>query len=334
MTVTAKRIVLAQRPQGTPTLDCFRFETVDLPPLEDSQVLVKTLYLSVDPYMRGRMNDVKSYVPPYRLNEPITGGAVCEIVESKAEHLRPGDVVLTQTGWQTHAVVPGAKVQKLQPAPEPLTLALGLLGMTGLTAYFGLIDVCDPKPGETVVVSGAAGAVGMVVGQIAKILGCRAVGIAGSDEKVRFLTEELGFDAAVNYKSPTFAEDLKQACADGIDVYFDNVGGTVSDEVLKRINEFARISLCGQIALYNLDKPDVGPRPGPLLLTRKAKMQGFIVGDYAPRFPEGLQKLQTWFNEGRLKSRETVIEGFDQTIDAFLGLFTGVNTGKLVVKVS
>jgi len=329
----AARIVLAKRPTGTPAPDCFRTETVALGEPADGQVLVKTRYLSVDPYMRGRMNDVKSYVPPYRLDEPISGGAICEVIASRASHLQPGDLVLTQTGWQTHALLAAEKVRKLDPVPQPVTLALGLLGMTGLTAYFGLIDICDPKPGETIVVSGAAGAVGMVVGQIGKILGCRVVGIAGSDAKNRYLTDELGFDAAVNYKSPTFYEDMKKACPDGVDVYFDNVGGPVTDAVMKQINDFARISVCGQISLYNLSEPDVGPRIAPILLTRKAKMQGFIVGDYHARFPEGMAQLSKWYNDGKLKSEETIIKGFDRTIEAFLGLFTGINTGKLIVEV-
>ncbi|WP_067620043.1 NADP-dependent oxidoreductase [Alicyclobacillus acidiphilus] len=329
---TARRIVLAKRPTGTPTTDCFREETYTLPEVHDGEALLRTLYISVDPYMRGRMNAGKSYVPPFQLDEPILGGAICEVVESKAPDLKPGDLVLSQTGWQTHAVSPAANLRKLEGLPGPVTMALGILGATGLTAYFGLFDICHPTSGETVVVSGAAGAVGTVVGQLAKLVGCRVVGIAGSDKKVQYLTQTLGFDAAINYHTDDIAAALADACPSGIDIYFDNVGGPVSDAVLSQINDGARIAVCGQISLYNLDKPDVGPRVMPMILTHRALMKGFIIGDYRDRFPEGVRALATWIAEGRLKWEETIVEGFDHTVDAFLGLFRGDNLGKQLVK--
>lgn len=330
----AQRIVLADRPVGMPTHANFDVETYSLPPLQPGEVLLKTLYISVDPYMRGRMSDAKSYVPPYEVGKVIEGGAIAEVIESGAEGFAKGDIVSGEMGWQTHAVVPAARVRKIDPSRGPMTLTLGLLGATGLTAYFGLIDICHPQSGETVVVSGAAGAVGMIVGQIAKILGCHVVGIAGSDDKVDYLTKELGFDAAVNYKTTeNMSRALREACPNGIDVYFDNVGGPITDAVMRNINDNARISVCGQISLYNLDKADVGPRMQTPILIHRAMMKGFIIFDYAPRFPEGIKQLAAWVQEGKLKSEETIVEGFEHTIDAFLGLFSGMNTGKQLVKV-
>lgn len=328
-----QRIVLASRPVGTPTKENFRIEPFELPELAHGDVALKTLYLSVDPYMRGRMSDAKSYVPPYELDKPILGEAIAEVTGSQSEQFQVGDIVTGQFGWQTHLVAKDTNVRKIDPSRGPITHALGLLGATGLTAYFGLIDICDPKPGETVVISGAAGAVGMVVGQIAKILGCHVVGIAGSDEKCRYLTEELHFDHAINYKTTEkMHHALSAACPNGIDVYFDNVGGSISDAVLRNINDYARISVCGQISLYNLNQVDVGPRIQTPILIHRAMMKGFIIFDYAPRFPEGIKQLATWLKEGKLTSKETIVEGFDHTIDAFLGLFSGENTGKQLVK--
>jgi hypothetical protein len=298
-------------------------------------VLIQTLYLSVDPYMRGRMSDRKSYVPPYELNGVVGGGAVGRVLQSKSPSYREGDIVLGNYGWQRYAVASADQLQKVNPELAPITTALGVLGMPGLTAYFGLLDIGQPKEGETVVVSGAAGAVGMTVGQIAKIKGCRVVGIAGSDEKTAYLVQELGFDAAINYKTTTdLREDLKAACPNGVDIYFDNVGGTVSDAVMTMLNYQARIPLCGQIALYNLEKPDVGPRMQTQLLITSSLMKGFIVRDYASRFEEGISQLAQWVREGRLKYKENIVEGFENTIKAFLGLFTGENLGKQLVKVA
>ncbi|MFB5190958.1 NADP-dependent oxidoreductase [Alicyclobacillus fastidiosus] len=330
----ASRIVLASRPKGKPTAENFRTETILLPAPGPGEILVKALYLSVDPYMRGRMSEAKSYVPPYEIGGVVGGGAVAEVVESGDDSFQPGDVVSGQFGWQTHALVPAKHLRKIDPSLAPMTASLGLLGVTGLTAYFGLIDICSPQPNETVVVSGAAGAVGMTVGQIAKILGCRVVGIAGSDEKVQYLTDKLGFDEAINYKTTdNLTKALKHVCPQGIDIYFDNVGGEISDAVFRSLNTGARISVCGQIALYNLEQPDVGPRLLTQVLIHRALVKGFIISDYAARFPEGVKQLAKWYHDGQLKFEETIAEGFDQTVDAFLDLFSGANLGKQIVRV-
>ena len=283
--------------------------------------------------MRGRMSDRKSYVPPFELNQTMGGAVVGQVVESKFEDLQKGDIVMGHLLWQKYAVAPGKELLKVDPNRAPISTALGVLGMTGLTAYFGLLKVAEPKSGETVVVSGAAGAVGSVVGQIAKIKGCRVVGIAGSDEKNDYLRDELCFDATINYKTGDVAASLVEACPDGVDVYFDNVGGEISDAVLRLINHGARISICGQISMYNLEKPDMGLRPQPILLTKSAKMQGFIVSDFSADFAQGREQLTQWFEAGKLKYAENIVEGFENTPDAFLGLFEGENTGKQLVKV-
>lgn len=329
------QILLASRPTGMPTQDNFKFVETTIPTLSEGEVLIKTLYLSVDPYMRGRMNDQKSYSPPFKLNEVIQGGAVGEVVESKDPSLQKGDIITGMLGWQHYTAAPAKQVRKIDPKVAPITTALGILGMPGLTAYFGLLDIGKPQVGETVVVSGAAGAVGSVVGQIAKIKGCHVVGIAGSDEKCQYLISELGFDAAINYKSAKdIRQALKEACPNGVDVYFENVGGDISDAVMTLLNFKARIPLCGLISLYNLEKPDIGPRNQSLLLTTSSLMQGFIIGNYAERFGEAIPQLATWLKEGRLKFAENIVDGFENTPEAFLGLFRGENVGKQLVKVA
>jgi NADPH:quinone reductase len=335
MTQTNVQIQLASRPVGTPTADNFRFVEAQMPQVNEGQMLLRTLYISVDPYMRGRMSDAKSYVAPFEVDKMLKGGVISQVVTSNVPAFEVGDIVVGELGWQKYTVSDGTGLHKVQTGTAPITTALGLLGMPGLTAYFGLLDIGQPQPGETVVVSGAAGAVGTIVGQIAKIQGCRVVGIAGSDEKNKYLTEELGFDAAINYKTTSnMRQALKAACPNGIDVYFDNVGGDITDAVLARINYKARIILCGQIALYNLDKQDVGPRVLTSLLIHSAMMKGFIVSDYAKRTREGLTQLGQWFAEGKLKYPEHIVEGFDHVPDAFLGLFRGDNLGKQLVKVA
>ncbi|WP_068777026.1 NADP-dependent oxidoreductase [Paenibacillus sp. FJAT-26967] len=330
-----RQIRLISRPEGMPGKHNFEFTESEVPGLEEGQALVRALYLSVDPYMRGRMNDQKSYVPPYKVGEIITGGVVGQIAESKTSEFKKGEYVVGNLGWQEYSVVKAGQVTKVDPSLAPVTTALGILGMPGLTAYFGLLDIGQPKEGETVVVSGAAGAVGTAVGQIAKLKGARVVGIAGSEEKADYLKKELGFDVVVNYRSEgDIHAAMKEACPDGVDVYFDNVGGEISDAVLSLINKGARIPLCGQIALYNLEKPDNGPRIQGRLLTNSALMKGFIVGDYSARYPEGMKDLASWLKAGKLKYRETIVEGFDQTIEAFLGLFKGENIGKQLVNVA
>nr|WP_244862601.1 NADP-dependent oxidoreductase [Paenibacillus sp. J22TS3] len=330
-----RSILLRSRPQGLPTEDNFEFIQSPVSELKENEVLIRSIYLSVDPYMRGRMSEGKSYVEPYRVGEPITGGVVGEVVKSSSPQLKVGDHVLGMLGWQLYNVADAGSVRKIDSSLAPLSAYLSVLGLTGLTAYFGLIDIGKPKAGETVVVSGAAGAVGMIVGQIAKIKGARVVGIAGTDEKVRYLQEELGFDAAINYKTAADLEQaVKLACPEGVDVYFDNVGGPVSDAVMNALNDHARIPLCGAISSYNNPEGDIGPRIQTKLIKTRSLIQGFVLSDYSDRMGEGMQELGQWVAQGRLKYEETVIEGFDQVPQAFLKLFQGSNLGKMLVKVS
>jgi len=281
------------------------------------------------------MNDRRSYVAPFQLNEVLTGGIVGEVVESKSNNFVKGNFVVGNLGWQDYSIANEKEVRKIEPEIAPVSTALGVLGMPGLTAYFGLLDIGQPKQGETVVVSGAAGAVGTIVGQIAKIHGCRVVGIAGSDKKTNYLIDELGFDAAINYRTaPNLRKALKEACPAGVDIYFDNVGGDISDSVISLINKFARIPLCGQISLYNDEQVSMGPRLQPRLLTFSASMQGFIVHNYENRFDEGICQLANWLKEKKLKYAENVVEGLENAPTAFIGLFAGDNLGKQIVKVS
>ncbi|SNC66574.1 hypothetical protein SAMN06265337_1657 [Hymenobacter gelipurpurascens] len=326
-------IRLASRPTGAPTAETFQFTTSEAPTPTPGQVLLKTRYVSVDPYMRGRMSAAKSYVAPFEVGEPIAGGVVAEVVESNLDKLPVGSLVVGNLPWQQYTVSDGKGLQQIPAGPAPISYFLGLLGMPGLTAYFGLLDICQPKAGETVVVSGAAGAVGMVVGQLAKIKGARVIGTAGSDEKVAYL-KELGFDEAINYKTANIAEALAAAAPNGVDCYFDNVGGEITDAVYDLLNKHARIALCGQIASYNATEAPVGPRPEGKLLKTSAKLQGFIVSDYLPQWPEGVKQLTEWYSQGKLRFEETITEGFDQIPNAFLGLFKGENTGKALVKVA
>ncbi len=334
-TMKNKQIILASRPAGSPALDNFATLDAEVPQPKDGEVLVRSRYLSVDPYMRGRMSDRKSYVAPFAINQVMNGGVVGEVVESRSDAFKPGDIVTGQLPWQLYTSAGAGELRKVDPNLAPVTTALGVLGMPGLTAYFGLLDIGKPREGETVVVSGAAGAVGMTVSQIAKIKGCRVVGIAGSDEKNEYLEHELWVDHTINYKTAAdIKQSMKDACPNGVDIYFDNVGGSVSDAVLPLINKGARIIICGQISLYNLEQPDVGPRPQPYLLVNRALMQGFIITDYAPRFAEGVMQLAQWLREGKMKYAENIVDGFENTPQAFLGLFTGENLGKQLVKVA
>jgi NADPH-dependent curcumin reductase CurA len=335
LTKMNRSILLVSRPERMPNETNFRMIETPIPDLGEGEVLIRTLYLSVDPYMRGRMRDAKSYVPPFPLNEVLIGGVVGRIVESKNPDFSTNDIVVGRLKWADYSVSNGQEIKKIDPHTASITTALGILGMPGLTAYFGLLDIGKPQPGETVVISGAAGAVGTVAGQIAKLYGCRVVGIAGSDEKTHYLIEELGFDSAINYKTTTnLKKELSEACPKGIDVYFDNVGGEITDAVMTLINYQARIVVCGQIALYNLEKPDVGPRILPNLLIKSASAKGFIVSDYAHRSQEGLSQLTEWVVQGKLRYRENIVEGLENAPAAFLGLFLGENTGKQLVKVS
>jgi NADPH-dependent curcumin reductase CurA len=329
-----KQIRLKNRPMGTPTHE--DFEIVEVPRGEPSEgeINIRTLYISVDPYLRGRMNNAKSYVAPFKLNEAISSGVIGQVVESQSDLYEKGDIVLGSLGWQEYSVVKESAVRKIDQSLASVSAYLSVLGMTGLTAYFGLLDIGKPKEGETVVVSGAAGAVGSIVGQIAKIKGTRVVGIAGSDEKVKFLIEELGFDAAINYNTQDFGTALKEACPKGIDVYFENVGGKIADSIFPLLNNFARIPVCGAISTYNNEVPDIGPRVQSYLIKTSSLMQGFTVGNYSSRFGEGAEELAVWLKEGKLKYQETITEGFENTIDAFLDLFKGANLGKALVKVA
>lgn len=334
MSQTNRQFTLAARPVGFPKETDFNLIETPIPELKDGEFLVKSIYLSVDPYMRGRMNDAKSYAEPVKIGGVMVGGVVGKVIESKNPNFQAGDYVEGYFGWQEYAVTNGEGVRKLDPALAPISTALGLLGMPGMTAYFGFLELCQPKAGDTTVVSGAAGAVGSLVGQIAKIKGCRVIGIAGTDDKIDYLTGELGFDAAFNYKTTNnYIVKLRELCPNGIDCYFDNVGGAITDAVFVNLNPFARVSICGQISQYNLEKPEMGPRLIlPTLLVRQAKAEGFIVSRFADRFEEGMRQMAEWFKEGKLKYEETIEQGFENMPRAFLSMLQGKNTGKQLVK--
>jgi NADPH-dependent curcumin reductase CurA len=291
------------------------------------------MYFSVDPYMRGRMNDAKSYTPPFEIGKPISGGVVAKVLKSNAADFKENDLVTGNLPWQQYSIATEKGLLKIDTTHAPASYYLGVLGMPGLTAYFGLMHIGKPKPGETIVVSGAAGAVGIVVGQIAKLHGCRVIGIAGSDEKVKLLKDQFGFDEAINYKTTTdIKKSIADVCPNAVDIYYDNVGGDISDAVISQINFNARIVLCGQIALYNSTEVPMGPRLQPMLLTRSVLMQGFIVSNYQNQFAEGISHLSGWVKEGKLKYKETMVKGFDKLPGALLGLFEGDNIGKMIVE--
>lgn len=330
-----KTIVLNNRPEGKPTLSNFEFVEEDKTlNISEGEILLETAYVSVDPYLRGRMSDAKSYVPPFKLNQPVHSGVVAKVLESKNEKFQVGDYVSGMLNWSTQQVSNGEGLNKVDPEKAPLSTYLGVLGMTGLTAYLGLTEIGKPKADETIVVSGAAGAVGSVVGQIAKILGLRVIGIAGTDEKIEMLKSKFGFDEGINYNT---TKDMKSAIAEaapnGVDVYFDNVGGSISDAVLFSINQFARIIICGAISVYNKTELPTSLSVQPFLVKNSALMQGFIVSNYAEKFPEAIQKLAGWLNEGKLTYTETIVDGFDNIPQAFIDLFEGKNKGKMIVKI-
>jgi leukotriene B4 12-hydroxydehydrogenase/15-oxo-prostaglandin 13-reductase len=329
-----RQFKLAARPVGLPKESDFSLVDSPMPSAADGQVLVKTVYLSVDPYMRGRITGVRTYADPVNIGDVMQGGTVGQVVESKAGAYAAGDFVTGMWGWQEFAAADPKTLRKLDPKLAPVSTALGVLGMPGMTAYFGFLDICKPKAGETVVVSGGAGAVGSLVGQIAKIKGCRAVGIAGADSKVDWMVKDLGFDAAFNYKTTTdYMAKLKELCPSGIDCYFDNTGGAITDAVFPLMNVYGRVSICGQISQYNLEKPEPGPRQLGIVLVKQLKVEGFIVSRFQNRFMEGITQMAQWLAEGKLKYREEVVEGFQNTAKAFIGMLQGDNTGKMVVKV-
>jgi NADPH-dependent curcumin reductase CurA len=333
MADTSREIRLAARPVGVPKESDFELAETPTPQPGDGEVLVRNAYMSVDPYMRSRMNDTKSYVPSFQVGKPLQGGAVGQVVESRSDALAKGDWVNSMYGWREHYVAQGNALMKIDPKLAPVSTALGVLGMPGLTAYVGLLDIGQPKEGETVFVSAASGAVGSVVGQLAKLRGCRVVGSAGSPEKVRYLTEELGFDAAFNYKEVEVADALRDACLDGIDVYFENVGGEHLEAALAKMNTFGRIALCGLISHYNATEPPPGPKNFPLVLTNRLLLKGFIISDHFDRIPAFLAEVGPLVAAGKLKYNETVIEGIENAPSAFIGLLSGENLGKMLVKV-
>jgi len=328
------QVTLAARPAGEPKESDFALVEADVPEPGEGEVVVRNLWLSLDPYMRGRMNEGRSYARHVDLGEVMTAQGVGEVAESRTSRFAPGQIVLGPFGWQEYAAAPAHHLSRVDPEAAPIQTALHVLGMTGLTAYFGLFEVCRPLAGDTVVVSSAAGAVGQVVGQLAKIAGCRAVGIAGGPEKVADLRELYGYDAGIDYKAEDVGEALKRECPAGVNVYFDNVGGEISAAVHRRLAQNARIAICGQIAEYNQSPPQGGPKSLLFAISRRVRIEGFLVGDFAHLFEPALVRLAGWLREGRLHYREDVVEGLENAPGAFIGLLNGANRGKLLVKVA
>ena len=333
-----RRIILVSRPHGEPAPENFRLAEAPIPAIGPGQILLKTKLLSLDPYMRGRISDAKSYAPPFAIGEPLGGQTVSEVIASNNPEFAVGDVALAFGGWQDYSVSSGGDLQKLDPGAAPVSTALGVLGMPGMTAYTGLKNIGLPKPGETLAVAAAAGPVGSAVGQIAKIRGCRVVGIAGGRKKTSYLIDELGFDAAIDHRSPNMKEELKAACPNGIDIYFETVGGAVWDAVLPLLNNFARVPVCGLVANYNATALPEGPdRTATLMrtiLTKRLRVQGFIVYDFAEQMRDFLREVGSWVREGKLKYKEDIVEGLENAPQAFIGLLRGANFGKLLIKAS
>lgn len=333
MVETNRQWVLASRPEGKPTEEEFELEESEVPDPGPDEVLVRTIYLSVDPYMRGRMRDAESYAEPWEPGDVMRAGAVGEVIESNHPGFEAGDVAFGNLYWAEYATAKGNQLTHVDPELAPISTALGVLGMPGRTAYFGTLDVADPEPGDTMVVSGAAGAVGSVAGQLGKLSGARVVGIAGSEEKIDWLTDELGFDAGVNYREGDVSEALEEGCPDGVDVYYDNVGGEITDAVFDRLNVRARVAVCGQIALYNAEERPTGPRKLGKLIETRARVEGLLVRDFESRYEEANERLARWVNEGVIEYEETITEGFENAPAAFIGLFEGENVGKQLVEV-
>lgn len=329
-----KEIVLAEHPKGVPTESTFRINEISLPPLKDGQVLLKSLYVSVDPGMRGFMDEGKDDAAgqKFEINKPVTSRSVAQVIESKNDEFPIGTIVHGRLAWQVYQAVDAGELEKVDPDLAPISTSVSMLGVPGLAAYFGMMKIGKPKDGETVVVSGAAGAVGSMAVQIAKLNGCRVVGIAGSDKKIDYLENDLGIDKGINYKDGHLEKALTDACPDGIDVFFDNVGGETFDAVFKQINKKARIVICGQIAEYNQADPPTGPRPQHHLIKKSARMEGFVVFDFQEEFESAKKQLAAWYNNGELIYKEHLSEGFDQIPAAFIGLFSGENIGKQMVK--
>ena len=329
-----RQIRLAARPANLPRESDFNLAEGPILEPREGEVLVRVIWLSLDPYQRGRMRATHPYATPMELGEVIVGGVVGKIVRSRTPAFTEGEVVEGPLGWQEYAVSDGNNLRKVDTSLGPLSTALGVLGMPGMTAYFGFLEVGQPRTGDTVVVSAASGAVGQVVGQISKIMGRRTVGIAGTPEKIDYIKHDLGFDAGINYKTENVNAELAEVCPLGVDVYFDNVGGPITDAVLDHINVGARISICGSISQYNLEEPEPGPRKMGLLVGKQARAEGFLVGQFRNRHEEGRQRIAGWIKEGRIKYREDVVDGIENAPGAFIGLMQGENFGKLLVKVS
>jgi NADPH-dependent curcumin reductase CurA len=329
-----KTIYLKNRPSGVPSLNDFEFKEESKPSPSDGEILLKSKYISVDPYLRGRMRSGESYIEPFKVNEPIESVIIAEVISSNSPNFKEGDFVTGMLKWKQFQVSKGIGLNKVDPNIAPLTAFLGILGLTGITAYLGLEKIGKLKEGETLLVSGAAGAVGSIVGQIGKIKGCKVVGIAGTDEKIALLKNEFGFDEGINYKTTSnMKEAINKSCPNGVDVYFDNVGGEILDAALENINKFGRLIICGAIALYNATETPQGPRHEGTLIKKSVLMQGFTVRDYIKEFGPATKQLATWLQEDKIKYTETIVDGFDKTPQAFLDLFKGKNTGKMIVKV-
>ncbi len=331
---THRRIVLASRPEGMVSPDNFRLETAPTPRPNPGQVLVRQIVMSLDPYMRGRMNAVAGYAPNVEIDAVMIGGGVGEVVQSLHPDFAVGDIVEGTLGWQDYSVPPLQRLRKIEPKLAPISTANGVLGMPGMTAYFGLLHVGEPKPGETVVVSAASGAVGAVVGQIAKIMGCRVVGIAGSPAKCAYVVNDLGFDACINYKTDDLDAALDRHCPGGVNVYFENVGGAIYDAITRHLAIGARVAVCGGIAEYNLAAPERVPRNTRYFIPMRARMQGFLVYDFHHLWPEALPRMAQWIKDGKLQYREDWVDGLENAPTAFMKLFQGENFGKLLVRVS
>ena len=330
---SSREVRLASRPNGIPTAANFTLVRTELEPLKDQEVLVRNLFMSVDPYMRGRMNAGKSYVPPFELGKPLDGGAVGEVIESRAKEFKPGDAVASNFGWREYFIASPKQLQPVSREIHPLSVYLGTLGMTGMTAWVGL-KVVEVKAGDVIFISGAAGAVGNVAGQLAKLRGCRVIGSAGSAEKVRFLREECGFDGAFNYKAGPVLEQLNREAPEGIDVYFDNVGGETLEAALSALRVHGRIIACGGISGYNAETPGRGPSNLFNIITKRLTMKGLIVSDWLDRRAEFEKEVGTYFKAGKVKNKETLVKGIGQAVAAFIGLFHGQNIGKMVVELA
>ena len=329
-----KSWILHKRQSGYPKSEDFRLVESEFPELLEGEILIESKFLSLDPYMRGRMNDTKSYAPSLKLGDVITGEAVGKVIKSRNRKIKEGYFVNAHIGWQEYGKTDGNSVRIIDPNLAPISTALGILGMPGLTAYFGLLNICKPLPGDTVVVSAASGAVGAVVGQIAKIMGCRVIGIAGSEQKIDYCSSELNFDFVINYKKENVINKILEYAPEGVDVYFDNVGGEISDAVISNIAIGGRIAICGQISLYNLEEASMGPRMGGNLLINQASMQGFLVFQFKSQYQDGLIRLSDWVRKGSLKYKEDIIDGIENVPKAFIGMMNGQNFGKLLIRLN